>query len=88
MKKKSYLNDYERFLKEGLYNGLCHEYGYSWDILERKDPLFELFIPQTRHEGLGQAYWAQEPNDSDSGHIFNELRQNIVLFMAAMNNEL
>jgi len=61
------------------------------------DPLFELFKPWTEEEypmlksdPLWQTFWLAdgETNGRHLHYKFTPLRQTILLFMAAMNNEL
>lgn len=88
--RKKYLPLYEKWIEAGLpKDGLCH-------CLDNGDKFFELMKPV--HECWMVGYWAY--CDGYGGpkyevapvwriwHDFTPLRQNIVLFMAAMNNEL
>lgn len=97
-KNKKYLELYYKWIKQGHidpstynFNGLCD--------LFKKDRLFKLFIPtlKEKEEYNCTAYWGCDLTERDyiyssdrsifySG--FTETRQNIVLFMAAMNGEL
>lgn len=97
--KKKYLPLYHKWLKQGLidpiyddvYNGMCH-------IFE-EDKLFALVRPtpsdlnDLESEDLCTAYWGslcpkrQFDNTVVCGG-FTSMRQNLVLLMAAMNNEL
>jgi hypothetical protein len=97
---KKYLKFYERCMKTGvlpeesiegytLYsgsNGLCNSVDFDDD-----NAAFHLFEPT--HEEMilyrcpSRAYWAWDGVGLNSSH-FGPTRQNIVLFLAAMNNEL
>lgn len=86
MKKKKYLPLYYKWAKSGEIssNGLCNCFG-------EKDALFDLLKPES-HQYM---YWGndgvaafQVTSDRDWTRGFNALRQNIVLLLAAMNNEL
>ncbi len=97
-KEKKYLKLYKEWIKTGKigtdsvgnHNGLCNTHKLG------SDPLFELFIPniedevQLEKDGLSTSYWAsgQDKNDYDNNYAFTPLRQTIVLFLAAMNDEL
>jgi len=96
MKKINYLPLYKKWMKTGLtgYSGLCYYFEDS--------KYFELFIPNTDEKkfwygtSLGLVYWGLDRVISDRVIIgdeietqeFTPLRQNIVLFLAAMNGEL
>ena len=96
IRKKKYLPLYEKWLEKGTMpfdkkmdvSGLCDYFG--------EDSLFQLIIPtnedfnQLESEGKSTYLWASDLlwNDDREFYTFNPLRQNIVLFMAAMNNEL
>jgi hypothetical protein len=64
---------------------MCHFFG-------KHNELFTLFVPTEEEleyhieEGYGYAAWGVK--DSDASYTFTDLRQNIILLMAAMNNEL
>ena len=86
---KKYLSYYEEWAKEGRMpnSGLCQIFGY--------DPLFTLMTPseedfeEMENKRLPTIFWGK--GDYDDRWInggFSPLRQNIVLFMAAMNGEL
>jgi hypothetical protein len=95
---KKYLKFYEECMTLGelpnhtiegdfcMSNGLCDSLSFH-----RPDPLFELFEPteedikQLNANYLSAAYWA---SDEGHGSDFGPTRQNIVLFLAAMNGEL
>ena len=96
MKNKKYLSIYELWAPKGKMlpgetrdtSGLCDYFN--------GDPLFELMKPtvkdeeQLRHEGKSTYVWASDVGYEEDGEFFtfNPLRQTIVLFMAAMNDEL
>jgi hypothetical protein len=90
-----YLELYHRWMKTGRIehylghkpNGLCNTEISSCD-------LFQLFVPEESTVD-GNAYWASGISGDEYANNrerctaeFTPLRQNIVLFMAAMNNEL
>lgn len=87
---KKYLTIYEKSIESGR---LMDRNGYEFAglcSLFRGDRLFHLF-----DDRIGCWYWAYDGGKfrSSSGNpemlgSFSPLRQNIVLFMAAMNNEL
>lgn len=88
MKKKTpYLDFYNLCMKTGLMpkDGLCNslrEFGYGCDQ----------FIP-LHNEADFFMYWGSDQtagkvNMREHMFAFNPLRQTIVLFLAAMNNEL
>lgn len=87
MKKKKYLPLYEKWMKTGSLpgkSGLCKEFD--------NDDLFTLFKPTSsdyiriQKNREPYAWWAND----DFGQIgqFTDTRKNIVLLMAALNNEL
>lgn len=89
MKKKKYLPFYYEWIKTGKMSddGLCYIFG--------QDYLFKLFIPNPEEELelernlLPTIFWGKGTIDGlYNGGGFSPLRQNIVLLMAAMNNEL
>lgn len=95
---KRHLEFYKQCIETGSLpgaapNGLCH---YAVFEKEISTELFNFFRPtdsdclQLRIEGKCLSYWASDlPVDSPGeASYFSPLRQNIVLFMAAMNNEL
>lgn len=92
-KEKKYLKFYEECIEKGSMDkqGLCNNF--------RLDTLLPLFEPESETEypplmSLNSRYchWAfdgeSNPTDVPSSLEFTELRQTIVLFMAAMNEEL
>jgi len=71
-------------------NGLCTEFG-EWNYVEDRwefpnNPLFLLMMPKVYKEGV-TSYWASDISAYEAA-TFGPTRQNIVLLMAAMNNEL
>jgi len=88
MKKKKYLPLYKKWMKSGkmFYCGLCLNLPQSDDFL-----LFHPTYAECRHYGQLIGHWCNTFEDldiTDSYKEFNELRQTIVLFLAAMNDEL
>jgi hypothetical protein len=89
MAKKKYL----KFYQECLDSGRMPDAGLCICLGKRK---MEIFQPIGRevnyYDGvLTGLYWASDvnPGDSFARHYgFSPTRQNIVLFLAAMNNEL
>jgi hypothetical protein len=89
--KKKYLKTYHKFCELGKATFLCDYY--------RNDKLFDLFKP-TKEELIPHAKegYSVDLDRVDAGiwgcyerknmYEFTELRQNIILFMAAMNGEL
>lgn len=74
------------------YAGLCYCAArrlISKKLLDIIEPSFEDDF-NLRNEGLSFGYWSSGLllNDSNKFFQFTPLRQTIVLFMAAMNNEL
>lgn len=95
MKKKTpYLDFYYKCVKDGNImpvRGLCEVFGkwfeapYKWKYYH---PLFELMFPEP-YNGGSTPYWGSESEfREDDEYKLTPLRQNIVLFMAAMNGEL
>jgi hypothetical protein len=84
-----FLDLHKRLLRNGLFNGLCHE--IHWDYTARfevKD-VFGLFQPSEEEEeelllsGLSSSYWGSEMSEvANNGHdtAYTPLRQTIVLF--------
>lgn len=96
MAKKKYLPLYFEWMKTGQLpygNGLCFEFDISQG---GTDEIFNLFKPL--YLSGAPAYWAESPSmtriseinlpNHTFGRAFTPFRQNIVLFMAAMNGEL
>jgi hypothetical protein len=92
VKKKKYLSLYYLWMEKEMLpkrEGLCTEFG-DYDALNnkwyfRRNPLFLLMMPEAYEHGR-TGFWAG--SNQDDWWKFNDLRQNIVLLMAAMNNEL
>jgi hypothetical protein len=93
MKKKKYLPLYYKWMKKGMPDqGLCSSLWY----LFQEETLLELFEPTEKEYDKGgfclfQCFWAADgvsQRDESFFYKFTPLRQNIVLFMAAMNGEL
>jgi hypothetical protein len=91
IKKKKYLPLYKKWMQNpkdfpflcwvftDQYNDVLIEKGYN-------DKLFKLFIPEDQETHC----WGQGLHEDTNSPPYKAtpLRQNIVLFMAAMNNEL
>lgn len=81
---KKYLPLYYEWMREGVFPFLCH--------VLYADENFKLFIPNftelNQHEldGYGRGAWGVKVKDRS--YEPDPLRQNIVLFLAAMNGEL
>lgn len=92
VEKKKYLSVYQDGIKTGLIpgfipNGLCSVRTVDGILLE-DDDLFNLFRP-VEGKALKFGYWAFDgEHDALDCRAFTPLRQTIVLFLAAMNNEL
>jgi hypothetical protein len=103
IKKRNYLTFYEDHLEKGLYpyleqpdvgTGLCTAFycyfeGYS-DLMAgpipfEEDELINLFRP---YEAEILTPWWGSGSDNPMRGEFNDVRQNIVLLLAAMNNQL
>lgn len=89
MRIGKYLKFYHRCAKTGTVpglNGLCQNFEKE-KYFNKK---FELFIPtkDEKEKLFAGAYWAEDDNPMFLGEFFGPTRQNIVLLMAAMNNEL
>ena len=93
-----YLEFYKKCLKTGELPGGCPEANGLCEHFDRYSPNWLLIQPTQKDlnnlmaHGLCDAWWASEmrweENSDLKGFIFNPLRQNIVLLLAAMNNEL
>jgi len=92
-KKKKYLPLYEKWMETGMLpgeNGLCGEFGYynkdrgGW-VTYPEYLFFEMLKPDECYV-IHNPYWAKD--GEDDGCYFSTLRQTIVLFRAALNNEL
>jgi len=90
MKKKSYLNLYKAWMRAGKLpanSGLCqsfHNVGLGY-----YDPLLYMFEP-TEEECIRYGlcpWWGGDGYNPQVGE-FTPMRQTIVLFLAAMNDEL
>lgn len=81
MKRKKYVSLYYKWMETGELSraGLCTSLDWPEEL--------QLFVPKWKSPW---SYWANEghPNAKHLSIVFNPLRQNIVLFLAAMNNEL
>lgn len=94
MKEKKYLPLYEKWMKSNWVeggNGLCQH--FEWQdkfsefrlMMPTRNDLHELF--KNNHNVTWWASDTSNPYNKEVGE-FNTLRQTIVLFMAAMNDEL
>ena len=95
MKKKKYLPLYEKWMDDGILpqvsnyytGGLCGA-GLAYDTL------FDLMKPQNREAGSATIhYWGHDGGVTElsynvNPYAFTPLRQTILLFLAAMNDEL
>ena len=103
MKKKQNLLSYHKRWcekKEIPFEGLCQSltdiYFITGGISTYRIQLDEYFEPtkeemlELRKEGLSSAYWASGKSvlDSDRHYAYTELRQNIILLLCAINDEL
>lgn len=74
----------------GHYNGGLCGIAYNSDLIDKQ--LLELFQPTPEntleYEISPTGYWGYDMIGFNYSTEFTALRQNIVLFMAAMNNEL
>lgn len=95
MKKKKYLTLYYKFAATGRMKNHPASYinGGICGALHNKD--LKNFIELFRPEYYDHSYWGYPKRYPDRGRAievatfgFNELRQNMILFLAAMNNEL
>lgn len=90
--KYNYLEYYYSCMETGFLEGEILEFGHNYrnglcNELKIDKELLSLFKP-SNNEREDDNYWAQEKEDHDSGTKFNVIRQNIVLFMAAMKGQL
>lgn len=85
--KKKYLSLYEKWMKAGKMPkaGLCYIFKYD-SLFKMMEPTFIDGINLAK-ESLPVTFWGKGSWQYRHG-AFSPLRQNIVLFMAAMNNEL
>lgn len=76
---------YLPFYKKCVESGMMPAPGLCWSL--QWDASIDLFRPKYKSYWH---YWATDQGDEsfEGDKRFNPLRQNIVLFMAAMNNEL
>lgn len=92
MKKKRYLPLYYKFIESGLMDeaGLCRVIMYHIGM-DEAILFYDLFSP-TCEEAGDDAFWLstilEKISDPIYTYRFNEMRQNALLLMAAMNNEL
>lgn len=87
MKKKKYLELHKSLLKTGIENGLCYVHIGGCYLIS--DSLFYEYFFLSREERCGKgAYYASYLNSNIDARRYGPTRQNIILFMAAMNNEL
>jgi len=83
-----YLDMYNRLAESNSCPALC----WTQEIMH-DDSIFNSLRPtdqeilEHREEGYNRTYWGDREDKSDYSE-FTPLRQNIVLFMAAMNDEL
>lgn len=91
MAKKKYLKFYYECMVSGLIpesrldgydNGLCGNLGK-----EAMSPFVPTMEDCNDYHVVGYGYWARD-HENISSLSFGPTRQNIVLFLAAMNNEL
>lgn len=83
-----YLDKHFELTKKGYTdNGLCYEKVDGEEL--STNPKFIMLTPsdEERWDGGYSAYWADDYENDDVCQ-YGPTRQNIVLFMAAMNNEL
>lgn len=67
--------------------GLCDYFScLSWYDEEHHELM--LFKPTNKNIIGRNAYWGSGSGHAEMKYVFTELRQNIILFLAAMNNEL
>lgn len=93
-KQKNHLAFYEKCMINGTmpHDGLCKNLDY--EFLQLFNPTSSereiLFLENTSriYWGYGVPYDAQTYNEDELCYGFTTLRQTLVLFMAAMNNEL
>lgn len=90
MKKKKYLPIYYKWMKRQRMeecSGLCDLFDYGdydeFDLLKPTDSDIDRLIA----DGYSSFCWGSGQKQ-DMFFVFTPLRQNIVLLMAAMNNEL
>lgn len=89
-KKYSYLKDYQNWMIDGKMpnNGLCNHYG-DYEHLE----LMTFISPNSKEkdelfwQNNSHLFWGSDSH-KENRYVFTPLRQNLVLLMAALNNEL
>lgn len=90
MKKKKYLPLYHDWMERDWFPFLCNYFDFSCD--EEASDLFSLFVPTkpelVKHAKEGYSHGAWGVKKYDRSGDPTPLRQNIILFMAAMDNEL
>jgi len=88
--KTPYLDFYYKCMKTGRLpnDGLCNYFGFFIG----DNMTFDLMRPHVSElENTGEmGYWGMDgfKEEERNGYDFTPLRQNVVLFMAAMNGEL
>ena len=93
-RKTKYLDLYYEWHKKGA-EFMCNYFSNTkcsivYEFPEH--PTFMLFLPTPEElnehvaDGYGRSSWGVR--DTDRSNKFTDLRQNVILFMAAMNNEL
>lgn len=90
--KPKYLKYYREWMKAGRmpYEGLCST---LFDDLSKGFSEFYTIFPTSKDlsrlkkKGLSWIYWGSDSGDWQE-FVFTPLRQNLVLLMAALNNEL
>ena len=94
MKKKPYyLNCYKKWLSVGSMpdEGLCICFAHD-DLTHSEVKQFEPNDSDLKQYKIrrksGGTYWGSDSSSDPRYHEFTPLRQTIVLFLAAMNNEL
>ena len=91
MKTKKYLEFYEKCMEAGHLIAINGGYQRPFGLCAAlEDPALDLFEPtydDCEQYGVRTWWYWADPNDDSEG-VLNEMRQNIVLFLAAMNGEL
>jgi len=83
-----YLEFYKKCMKTGRMpngRGLCREFGHE-ELFLLMEPAYTDDV-RLQNNRMSTIYWASDSIQCHLG-LFTPLRQNIVLFMAAMNDEL
>lgn len=92
--KPKYLKLYKKWMKDQRLphgRGLCYELANLYD--KHGEALLDLLSPTSddddslRDNWLETRHWGSDAPDKQLG-VFTPLRQNLVLLMAALNNEL